>query len=254
MLLGLAVICGMCIYGCGVPPSAEDASVDQGVGEQLTEQDLIPAVVWSGVEDSIYEDGVLYRLAQDTANHIYVLTKQDTNLLTDNDAIVPNGVEQVDLDQDGHQDIIVNLFSNTPGDELHFLFDPGARRFVPLRNADYYANTAPLEGANLCWSYNRAGCADYSWESWLYGIHGDSAFSLAHMEADICPGEPRPIIRVYLSRKNQDSILMDSIPADTSMEFFGKKWDMMTTYWRKNHKRFLSEGRGMKNGRTIPNP
>lgn len=206
------------------------------------------------MEDSIYEYGVLYRLAQDTLNRIYVITKHDTTLLTNNDAIVPKGVEQVDLNQDGHKDIIVNLFSNTPGDQLHFLFEPGAHRFVPLRNADYYANAAPLEGADLCWSYNRAGCADYSWESWLFGIQGDSAYSLCHMVANICPADSFQSIHVYRSVKNHDIEVIDTLPADTSMEFFGKKWEIMTTYWRKNHKRFLSESRGMKSGRAMPNP
>lgn len=242
MLLELAVICGLWVCGCSVQPSAEDASVDQGVGEQLTEQDLISAVVWSGVEDSIYEHGVLYRLAQDTANHIYVLTQQDTTLLTDNEAIVPQGVRLVDLNSDGNQDVIVNLYSNTPGDQLHFLFDPGAHRFVPLRNADYYANATPLEGADLCWSYNRAGCADYNWESWLFGIKGDSAFSLGHMLADQCPETEYPRVITYLSKREENESRMDSIPGDTSLTFFHRKWDFIERYWSKNYQRYLPKG------------
>jgi hypothetical protein len=204
----------------------------------LTEKALPTAVAWSGLEDSVYVKGILYRLAQDTANHIYVITRHDTTLLSHHDGIVPQGVELVDLDQDGHQDIIVNLFSNTPGDQLYFLFDPVAHHFVPLRNSGYYANAAPVEGTGLCRSYNRSGCADYNWESWLFGIKGDSAYSIGHMVAHQCPGTDHPRIITYLSEKEEDGVRMDSIPGDTSMTFFHKKREFVEGYWSKNYDRF----------------
>lgn len=195
--------------------------------------------MWSGVEDTVIEGNVIYRLIQATLNHVYVIGNGDTALLSDNDAIVPQQVQELDLDQDGFDDVIVNLFSNTPGEEEQYLHDPSGRRFDRLENASYYMNTQPLRGTGYCWTYNRAGCADYSWESWLFGIANGTAYSLAHIEARICPGYGDAKVLVYRAIDNKDIERVDSIPADTSIEFQREKGTMIEEYWTKHYKLFI---------------
>ena len=174
------------------------------------------------MEDSVVVDGRLYRLVQDTSNFIFVVTDTDTSLLCNSEAVVPQGMELVDMNRDGRPDVRVGLFSNTPGLEQIYLFDTVSGGLKRLRNALDYYNSQPLIGTPYCMSYNRAGCADFNWESWLFGIEGDSAYALGHMVADQCPATEVPMVRMYCG-KGETEMLLDSLPGDTSMAFFARK-------------------------------
>lgn len=203
-------------------------------GSVTRSQRLVPF----GTEYSLVVDDLPYGLVLDTNRFIFVVTGSDTSLLFNSEAVDPQGIEILDLNGDGRLDVKVNLFSNTPGEERVFLFDTISVGFKRLRNALYYAGSRPLPGTPYCISYNRAGCADYNWESWLFGMMGDSAYSMGHMIAECCPGAVHPKVVIYRAMAEQHEWRMDSLPADTTIEFVCGKRDLLEGYWRENFKRF----------------
>lgn len=214
----------------------------ENVEERTLREEVWPPakrIVPSGVEDTVLINGAIYRLVQDTNNHIHVITSNDTSALCEMEGIVPQLVEVTDFDRDGYDDVIVHFFSNTPGQVEIYLFDTSTMKFVHLEDALGYYAPYPLDGTPYYVSYNRAGCADYRWESHLFGIDRHRAFPMGRLYGRQCPGDEHPAVLAYRALDNERWERIDSLPGDTSGSFFRKKWEFIHQYWKKNHARFI---------------
>ncbi|RZJ75971.1 MAG: hypothetical protein EOO45_03975 [Flavobacterium sp.] len=156
------------------------------------------------------------------------------------DTIIPysetySSLHHADYNQDGLEDLKVSIRSNTPNQSETYLFHPEDRTFVKLANCDLDFEKVP--GSEYFYSYNRDGCADFSWQSHLFLIRGDSAVIAAELENKQC-GERGDGIFVYRV-KGLQRLLIESLPVKTfSVEGADNKFDFIQAYWTANARRF----------------
>ena len=104
----------------------------------------------------------------------------------------------LDIDEDGYKDIRVFAFSNTPNQCDNYLFDKTLKTFRLVENCDL--DIQKIKGTDFYYSYNRAGCADMNWESYLSKVENYKLVDYGYIYGQGCDFEVKDnpqVIEIY---------------------------------------------------------
>jgi hypothetical protein len=145
--------------------------------------------------------------------------------------------EILDIDKDANKDIRVFVFSNTPNQCDNYLFDKTNNRFRLVENC--YLDIQLVKGTKLFYSYNRAGCADMDWESYLSRIDNFKLVNIGYIYGQGCENPQE--IEVYKVKNNDESNkeLIAKLPYLEYIPKFDYIPKFTKDYWGKNSNKFI---------------
>jgi hypothetical protein len=154
-----------------------------------------------------------------------------------------SNVEFIDINADGYKDIRAFVVSNTPNQCENYLFNKEKMAFQLLLNCDL--NIRLIRGTNYYYSYNRAGCADLNWESYLSRIENFKLVPVGYIYGQGCDFEvkenPQEILIYKITNPFAETkILVRKLPYTKYIPTFGDKWNFIASYWQKNWRTFKS--------------
>lgn len=150
-------------------------------------------------------------------------------------------VDFLDIDEDGYMDIRVFAFSNTPNQCDNYLFDREIKTFKLIANC--YFDIQKIRGTNFFYSYDRTGCSDMNWESYLSKIENYKLVNYGYIYGQGCDFEIKDnpqVIEIYTigdSDKDKKK-LIQSLPYLKHIPKFDNKWEFIEKYWTQNFKTF----------------
>lgn len=144
----------------------------------------------------------------------------------------------LDINGDGSNDIRVYIMSNTPNQCDNYLFNIAKRKFKLLENCNL--DIKLVTGTKLFYSYNRAGCADYNWQSYLSKIVNFKLIPIGYIYGNGCESNNnQQVIEIYkINPNNQVQILIKKLPYLKNIPVFDAKWGFIEKYWSKNYLKF----------------
>jgi hypothetical protein len=162
------------------------------------------------------------------------------------DTVLRNGVyysniEFVDINADGYKDIRAFVLSNTPNQCENYLYDKANKTFRQIEACDL--DIQIIKGTKFYYSYNRAGCADMNWESYLSKIENFKLISLGYIYGQGCDFQvkenPQEIIIYKITNPDKnEKVLFKKLLYRQYIPKFEDKWDFIENYWKKNWKTF----------------
>ena len=96
-----------------------------------------------------------------------------------------------DFNNDGYQDIELDYITNVPGIVDVLLFDLTSGKFQIIEELGNYPSSIKIKNSEYYYSYERAGCADYNWESNLFYISDYKCFKIGNITGKGCGYEKR---------------------------------------------------------------
>jgi hypothetical protein len=151
--------------------------------------------------------------------------------------------EFLDINEDGYKDIQISLFTNNPNDRENYLFDKKHNSFKLIENCERYIQK--IKGTNFYYSYNRTGCSDMNWESYLSKIENYKLVNYGYIYGQGCDYEIKSnpkIIEIYkvLNSDTDEKVLIKKLPYQKYIKEFSEKWDFIKIYWTTNYNAFES--------------
>lgn len=141
-----------------------------------------------------------------------------------------------DFNQDGNKDILLEVNDNTPGRYELFLYSPKTRKFIEVKDFYYFATPEPIKGTRYYYSYNRAGCADNTWESFLFYIDNYKPVKVGYINGEGCGIKDG----IYIYKQTGDTkAIIETLPLKTIEKYKDYKWGFLKSYWIKNYRKFL---------------
>ena len=111
-----------------------------------------------------------------------------------------------DFDKDGYRDIMLSYFGNNTS-YLLYLFDPATKQFRQIVDYMNYPVSVQLKSnKKYYYSYHRAGCADWNWESDLYKIVDFKIIHLGNIYGQGCDFDVKEnpqVIEIYKIPDNE---------------------------------------------------
>lgn len=152
-------------------------------------------------------------------------------------------IKFIDINADGYTDIRAFVVSNTPNQCENYLFDKGKKIFRLLQNCDL--DIRLVKGTKYYYSYNRAGCADLNWESYLSKIENFKLVPVGYIYGQACDFDfkenPQQIFIYKITNPaSETKLLIRKLPYSKYIPTFGEKWDFIESYWQKNWAIFKS--------------
>ena len=141
-----------------------------------------------------------------------------------------------DFNHDGYKDILLEVISNTPGQYELFLYSPKSHKFEEVKDFYDFATPEPIKGTRYYYSYNRAGCADNTWESYLFYIENYKPVRVGYINGEGCGIKDG--IFIYRQRGGK-KILTETLPLKTIEKYKEYKWGFLKSYWTKYYRKFL---------------
>ena len=141
-----------------------------------------------------------------------------------------------DFNQDGYKDILLEVSDNTPGRYELFLYSPKSRKFKEVKGFYDFAAPEPIKGTKFFYSYNKAGCADGTWESYLFYIENYKPVRLGYINGEGCGIKDG--IYIYQQRESKKK-LIKTLPLNTIEKYKDYKWGFLKSYWTKYYQRFV---------------
>jgi hypothetical protein len=146
-----------------------------------------------------------------------------------------------DFNEDGHLDLEFGYISNVGTIIDVALFDPLKNSFVLIDDLKEYAYPVRLKD-NYYYSYQKAGCADLNWISYLFKITDFTTVPIGHIYGQGCEWDTiqfPPKIEIHKVIKNE-KVLIEVLPMDV-IYVEDYKWGFIENYWRKNYLRFENQ-------------
>ena len=144
----------------------------------------------------------------------------------------------VDFNRDGDKDILVEYFSNTPGEADLYLYLQSTNKFVPVKDFDDFPAAEPIKGTCLYYSYHHSGCADDNWDSDLFCLRDFKAIRLGNISGVGC-ADKQEKKRIYVSKIGGDkSIPVRGYPISVIRKYRDNKWGFIKEYWTTNYQLF----------------
>jgi hypothetical protein len=147
----------------------------------------------------------------------------------------------LDINEDGYKDIRIYFFSSFPNQCDNYLFDKKTKTFKYIENCDL--DITKIKGTDFYFTYNKAGCADMNWESYLCKIEKNVLVNYGYIYGRGCDSkeEEKPqVIEIY--KVNEAGInqrkLFECIPYLKHIPKFEEKWDFIQKYWKQNYRVF----------------
>lgn len=140
-----------------------------------------------------------------------------------------------DFNNDGYQDIELDYITNVPGIVDVLLFDLASGKFQIIEELGNYPSPIKIKKSEYYYSYERAGCADYNWESNLFYISNYKCVKIGNITGKGCGYEKRNGIFINKIVDNKE-VEINWIKRDTG--YYDDKWEFIEKYWTKNHLKF----------------
>ena len=140
-----------------------------------------------------------------------------------------------DFNNDGYQDIELDYITNVPGIVDVLLFDLTSGKFQIIEELGNYPSSIKIKNSEYYYSYERAGCADYNWESNLFYISDYKCVKIGNITGKGCGYEKRNGIFINKIVDNEE-VEINWIKRDTG--YYDDKWEFIENYWTKNHLKF----------------
>ena len=152
-------------------------------------------------------------------------------------------IKFIDINADGYTDIRAFVVSNTPNQCENYLFDKEKMVFRLLQNCDL--DIRLVKGTKYYYSYNRAGCADLNWESYLSEIENFKLVPVGYIYGQGCDFDvkenPQEILIYKITNPaTETKLLIRKLPYSKYIPTFGDKWNFIANYWQKNWQTFKS--------------
>lgn len=145
-----------------------------------------------------------------------------------------NGIEFIDFNEDGNNDILINYLTNTGGKYDIGIFEPASGSFNIIDDIKEYPNAVKLKGTDYYYSYRKAGCADNHWSSDLFYIKNHKTYRVGNITSIGCEDEGKGI---FFSKINgEETTVIRSIPGKPV--YTDDRLDFVDGYWAKNYKLF----------------
>ncbi|TPG41553.1 hypothetical protein [Flavobacterium pectinovorum] len=149
--------------------------------------------------------------------------------------------EYSDIDNDGYDDIRIYLVSKIPNECDTYLYNKERQAFILIENCDL--DIQKIKGSQFYYSYNKAGCADLNWESYLSKIENYKLINYGYIIGHGCDFEveknPQSISIYKISdSEKQEMKLIQELPYLKNIPKNENKWDFIKRYWQKNFNKF----------------
>jgi len=178
--------------------------------------------------------GYQYKGYLERGRFVLLNSRGDTVLHPDGDYYM--NFAFLDFNQDGNKDVLLEVSDNTPGRYELFLYSPKSRKFKEVKGFYDFASPYPIKGTRYYYSYNRAGCADNTWESYLFYIDNYKPVKLGYINGEGCGIKDG--IYIYRQSGNKKTII-ETLPLNTIEKYKDYKWGFLKNYWTRNHRKFL---------------
>ena len=170
----------------------------------------------------------------DGSRFVLLNSRGDTVLHPDGDYYM--SFSFLDFNRDGNKDILLEVSDNTPGRYELFLYSQKEHTFKKVKNFYAFATPKPIIGTKFYYSYNKAGCADETWESFLFIIDDYRPVILGYINGKGCGIKDG----IYIYRQTGDKKkLITTLPLKTIEKYKDYKWGFIKSYWTKNYRKFL---------------
>jgi hypothetical protein len=144
----------------------------------------------------------------------------------------------IDFNRDGYKDLFIEYISNVPGDNLLLLYNNKMRTFVEVEGFENFFNASRLGNDNLYYSYERAGCADFNWNSDLFKIVNYKAVKIGYIAGLGCEGDNNLGVFIYKINGAKEQ-LIKTYPIIVIKKYREYKWGFIKQYWERNYRKFI---------------
>ena len=164
---------------------------------------------------------------------LVILNEKFDTIYKHNDFI--DEYKTIDFNNDGYQDIELDYITNVPGIVDVLLFDLASGKFQIIEELGNYPSPIKIKKSEYYYSYERAGCADYNWESNLFYISDYKCVKIGNITGKGCGYEKRNGIFINKIVDNKE-VEINWIKRDSG--YYEDKWEFIENYWTKNHLKF----------------
>lgn len=150
--------------------------------------------------------------------------------------------EFLDINLDGYKDIRFRIdYSWIPNECSNYLYDKKTSTYKLLINC--YLVLENIKGTDFYYSYERAGCEDSNWESYLSKIENYKLVNYGYMSGQGCELDtinfPQVIDIYKIADEYKDNKkLIQKLPYSKNIPEFGDKWEFIVKYWSENYRIF----------------
>lgn len=223
------------IYSCAHSTSSNNISENK--------LNTVDATAYPMLKDSLKIGEEIYYVCQDDPikiiehqlNSVLFILNQSKDTVYKHDSFSSNGFEVIDLDENGMSDIRLNQISNVGGLGELIFFDPKNKVFKPIKDFIKFAEPTKIKKTKYWYSYQRSGCADMNWTSYLFYIKDYQAIPIGKIRSASCAGESENGIFVYKTIGDQ-GVLVKKYSREAG--YYSDKWDFIDAYWNHNYQQF----------------
>lgn len=147
----------------------------------------------------------------------------------------------LDINKDSYKDIRVNAFRNTPNQCDNYFYDRKSKTFNLIENC--YLDIKKIKGTEFYFSYNRLGCSDLNWESYLSKIEEFKLVNYGYMNGQGCDFKAKEnpqMITIYkvLDTNYENNKFIEKLPYLKQISKNDDKFNFIEKYWKQNCKGF----------------
>lgn len=146
-----------------------------------------------------------------------------------------DGIEFIDFDGDGNNDLLLNYLTNVPDIHDLALYNEKTKRFQIVEKFSNFPAPQKIEGTKYFYSYHRSGCADSDWESDLFLIKDFLATRIGNIYGSGCEGNDKNGIFVSRVRGEKEKLIQEFIRGPG---YYDDKFAFIKEYWNRNYKLF----------------
>ena len=203
----------------------------------------VDATAYPMLKDSLKIGEEIYYVCQDDPikiiehqlNSVLFILNQSKDTVYKHDSFSSNGFEVIDLDENGMSDIRLNQISNVGGLGELIFFDPKNKVFKPIKDFIKFAEPTKIKKTKYWYSYQRSGCADMNWTSYLFYIKDYQAIPIGEIRGVGCAGESKNGIFIYKIFQNQALLVKEH---SREAGYYSDKWNFIEAYWNNNYQLF----------------
>ncbi len=164
----------------------------------------------------------------------FILKTIDEKTLYRNDNN-PSEFILTDFNEDGFLDIELHFMTNVPDVNEILIFNPELKIYTEIENFSSFPASIKIKNTNYYYSYERSGCADSNWDSYLYYLKENKAIKIGNIHTIECDNESDNGIYIYkINGENKEQIKLIPIPK----KGFENKWEFIEKYWNENYMKF----------------
>ncbi|WP_421798729.1 hypothetical protein [Haliscomenobacter sp.] len=200
-------------------------------------------IAYPMLKDSLKIGEEIYYVCQDDPmkiiehqlNSVLFILNQSKDTVYKHNDFASNGFEIIDFDEDGTSDIRLHEISGVGGLSELIFFDPKNKVFKPIKGFIQFSEPTRIKKTKYWYSYERSGCADLNWTSYLFYIKDFQAIQIGEISGRGCSGESENGIFVYKIIQNQ-ALLVKKYPREAG--YYGDKWEFIEAYWNNSYQQF----------------